>query len=656
MLADFAYYLLLLCLLSSIYGCLASFSAAYFRHLRLYRSAKMASFATLIMTAMAAFLLWTFLFNRDYSLAYVQKVSSSDLPDMYTLAAFWASLEGSHFLWTLLLVFYTAIAQVTYSRDNEPIMPYVSGALQAILSWMFYLAVTHSDPFAVLFPAAKNGTGLNPLLQNPYMAFHPPSLFTGYTALAIPFAYGVAALCYGDITEGWLKTVRRWTLYAWTFLTVGIFLGGRWAYVELGWAGYWAWDPVENSSFLPWLMSTAMLHSILVQDKLGHLKRLTIVLAFFAFFFSFFGTFITRSGVISSVHSFAQSPIGPNYLVFLAVLLTAFLLLYAWRAQGILPSDTEKVWGVSKESALLLTQFLVLAFAAIIFLGTMYPIISESLTGVRFNIQAPYFNTFAPYIGLGFVLAIGAGNLMHYQSGKIKGGRKAWLFALLVALVPSAVFLHEGEVWQSAGFNLAAQVIGVYLCFWTMCCLMIDLAVRLGDLRYNVRLLVRKNLSYLGSFFAHLGVLVAVLGFLGNYRGLDKTVTLSQGQSAHLMGYEFNFDKVMVRRQQNMTLYEAPLALMKDGVLIDHLVPARAKYPTSEELYHEIGLYSVFWHDVYGVLSDFDKQSGLEATFELHVNPTVKLVWISLYLMVLGGLLSLADGLRGSSLRQRNLV
>ncbi len=652
MLADFAYFLLLLCLFSSIYGALASFAAAKYRHLRLFRSAKMASFATLGLALLAAGLLWGLLLSRDFSVAYVHKISSSDLPFTYTLAAFWASLEGSHFLWTLLLAVYTAIAQASYAKDNEVIMPYVSGTLQAILAWMFYLAVFHSDPFAPLFPAPLEGNGLNPLLQNPYMTFHPPSLFTGYTSLAIPAAYGVAALFYGDINEGWLKSVRRWTLYAWSFLTVGIFLGGRWAYIELGWAGYWAWDPVENSSFLPWLLSTALLHSLLVQDRLGHLKRLSIVLAFFAFFFSFFGTFITRSGVISSVHSFAQSPIGPNYLIFLGALMVLFVCLYALRAQALLPADSEKVWGFSKESALLITQFLLLSFAAIVFIGTLYPIISESITGLRFNIQAPYFNAFAPYLGLAFVLAIGVGNLLSYQSGKIRGGAKAYLWSLLLAIAPTFVFAYFGELSRSQGFVLGIQLLGIFLCFWTLFCLLIDLLVRLSFVRWQVSGFLSRNVSYLGSFLAHIGVLVAVLGFLGNYRGLDKTVTLKHGESTELFGYRFSFDRVETRHVENMTLFEAPLSVHKDGQYIHTVTPARAKYPTSKELFHEVGLYSEFWHDIYGVLADFDKEAGKSATFELHINPTVRLVWLSLYLMVGGSLLCLLDGLRGFRRRE----
>ena len=370
MLADLGFFLLYLCTILSAYSTVSSIFAGRMRHRRLFRSAKIATTASAVLCLLASLILWFLLFQHDYSVAYIFKNSSNDLPPIYRVTAFWSSLEGSHTLWTLLLSIFSAIALWTASRDNEHIMPWVNAALQAVLTWMFYMAISYSDPFVRMFPPMPNGQGMNALLQNPYMAIHPPTLFVGYTALAIPYAYAIAALCYGDVTDGWLRTIRRWALVAWIALSCGVWLGGRWAYVELGWAGYWAWDPVENSSFIPWLLSTALLHSLIVQEKLGHLKRLSIILAVIGFFMSFFGTFLTRSGIVSSVHSFAESPIGPNYLGFLAVLMILFVALYAWRAHAVLPADTDKVWGVSKESALVMTQFLLLTFAAIVVIGT----------------------------------------------------------------------------------------------------------------------------------------------------------------------------------------------------------------------------------------------------------------------------------------------
>ncbi len=490
MLADLGFFLLLMCTILSGYSTLASIGAGRLRHRRLFRSARTAATTSAVFALIASGILWFLLFQRDYTVAYIAKNSSNDLPAMYTLTAFWSSLEGSHTLWTLLLAVFSAIAVWTSSRDNEHIMPWVNMSLQGVLTWMFYMAISHSDPFIRMFPPVPNGQGMNALLQNPYMAIHPPTLFTGYTTLAIPYAYAVAALCYGDVTEGWLRAARRWALISWTFLSAGVWLGGRWAYVELGWAGYWAWDPVENSSFIPWLMATALLHSLLVQEKLGHLKRLSIVLAVVAFFMSFFGTFLTRSGIVSSVHSFAESPIGPNYLTFLAVLMILFSALYAWRADAILPAEVDKAWGISKETMLIVMQFLVITFAAIVVIGTLFPIISEAVTGQRTSIQAPYFNAFAPWIGLGMIVLIGIGNVMRYQTAEIPNFKKMMIVTLIAALPIAAILIIGGDVFATVKpFALGAQLVGIFLCSWSFAILTWDLWRRYSvDLRKNAKL------------------------------------------------------------------------------------------------------------------------------------------------------------------------
>ena len=423
MFGDFGFLLLFLASIESVYSVGASLCSVRLRHAPLLQSAKLGATLVCILTLSAALLLGFLFYSHDFSLQYVQRNSSTDLPLRYLLSAFWAALEGSHLLWTLLLSIVSAVAIWTVAADNRPLLPYLIAALQSVLSWMLILALTYSDPFKPLFPAASQGAGLNALLQNIYMTIHPPSLFTGYTSLSIPFAYSIAAMCYGQFPAGWARVVRRWTLFAWAFLTFGITLGGRWAYVELGWGGYWAWDPVENSSFIPWLFATALLHTLSVQAKVGQLGRMSLLLAMFGFFFSYLGTFITRSGIISSVHSFAQSPIGPAYLSFLFVLAAVALVLYAIRAPK-LSTPSAKSWGISRESALVFTQFLLLLFAMIVCFGTLYPIISEALIGERFNIQAPYFNTFAPYIGFGLAGGIGFGNLLRFQSNRPIGGYK----------------------------------------------------------------------------------------------------------------------------------------------------------------------------------------------------------------------------------------
>jgi cytochrome c-type biogenesis protein CcmF len=652
MLADIGFYLLFLCCLVTGYGVISAVLAGHWRHRQLFKSSKFALTSATMMCLSASVILWILFFQRDYSVEYIYKNSSNDLPMLFTFTAFWCSLEGSHLLWTLLISVFSAIAIWTHSKDNEHIMPYVAASLQAVMCWMYYLLISHSDPFVRMFPALENGQGMNALLQNPYMAIHPPTLFIGYTALAVPAAYAVAALGFGDITEGWLKTTRRWTLFAWCALTAGIILGGRWAYVELGWAGYWAWDPVENSSFIPWIFATALLHSLVVQDKLGQLKRFTLILAFLAFFFSFFGTFITRSGIISSVHSFAESPIGPEYLYFLSGMLLIVAVLYGVRAHSILPPDTDKVWGVSKESALVVTQFLLLTLVAIVCVGTLFPIISEAITGERTTVQAPYFNAFAPWIGLGITVAIAVGNLMRYQTSKIPHGKLIMGSSALIALLPAAGFIYQGEVLKTPKmFALGAQVVGIYLCIWTIMCLTWDLWFRLKDLRFSISLFAQRNLGYFGGYVAHVGMMIMILGFLGNYRGVNKVATLHEGEVVELYGYSLTFDGLKIAEVENTTHYQAHFTVAERGQVIGDFWAARSKYPTSQDLHHEVGVYSRFWHDIYVTLSDFDKETGKRATFEMNINPTVRLVWIATFIMILGGLIAIFDPYRGNRSR-----
>ncbi|MBC7661035.1 MAG: heme lyase CcmF/NrfE family subunit [Chitinophagaceae bacterium] len=654
MFANQGFFLILLGFICSFYGFVAAILAAFWRHRRLYFSSKLALTVTSLLVISASGIMIYSLFQRDYSLAYVMKNSSNDLPQLFTLTAFWSSLEGSHMLWLTLMTIVGTIAAWSHSKDNEHIMPYVLASIQAVICWMLYLAWTHSDPFLANLPAPPNGRGMNELLQNGYMAIHPPMLFTGYTCLVVPFAYSIAALCYGDITEGWLKTIRRWTLVSFIFLTAAITLGGRWAYVELGWGGYWAWDPVENSSFMPWLMATALLHSLLVQDKTGHLKRLSLVLAIAGFFMTFFGTFLTRSGVVSSVHSFAESPIGPNYLMYLAALMLISASIFAFRAPSILPSDTEKVWGVSRESALVVTQFLLISFAAIVLIGTLFPIVSEWLTKQRISVQAPYFNMFAPWVGLGIIFGVAVGNLLRYGSPAVPHGKRIVLSAIVFAIPLTVALVYFGDVMHTATTkNLIAQLVGLYLASWAIGCLIGDLYYRFADIRFKYVLFFKRNLGYFGGWVSHLGILIAIIGFLGNYRGMEHVQTVKAGDSWTYYGLRFEFQAsgVESRQNQNATNFTAPVKVYRGTEFLYDMAPAQSLYPTKNQTFTEVAIEGDFWHDVYLVLADYDKTDGKRATFKLYINPTVRFVWSAIVIICIGGIIALFDRYRGNKSR-----
>jgi len=591
---------------------------------------------------LASGILWIALLTNDFSIDYVFRNSAVDMPPIYLLTSFWSSLEGSHLLWTMIMSIVVSISLLTLREKNEPLLPGLLVCYGFCLTFMTLLLVWASAPLTRLFPVQEFGQGMNALLQNPYMAAHPPSLFAGYCSLIVPFGYAVAALLRGSFTSDWLVSVRRWTLAGWAVLSVGIFLGGKWAYVELGWAGYWAWDPVENSSFMPWLASTSLLHTLLILDKTNRLPRLACVLAGLAFILTFLGTFITRSGVISSVHSFAESNIGPAYLTYIVLWAAILLVLVATRGHLLQGAAQAQTWTVSKESALLFTNFFLLFLLALVCIGTLLPLIVEAVRGVKISIQQPFFNAFAPWIGVGLVALLGVGNLMRWRSGKIEDPVAGLLFPALWALILTAVLTwHKGLDIRSA--------IGFMLVLWTAFVMVMDLVFKLRALRWNGQLLWKFNRPYLGSWIVHLGFLVAIAGFLGGYRGIHAEAVIKHNESIEFYGYTLTNRGMRYSKEYNAT-YAAAIIQAKDSRGdTTEVIPTRSKYTNKDEWLNEIGIHSTFWHDLYLVLAHFDSNTN-QISLKMHVNPTVKFVWTSLVIMVLGALIGLSHRIKRRSL------
>lgn len=644
MIRELGYLLLVFSFLTSFYGALTAFICSLTRQRTLLLSSRICSLYTALFALLTCVLLSYSFYFHDYSILYVYKNSSNDLPVFYRFSALWSSLEGSHLLWTTLLSFCTVCSLWFYHKNNESFLPIVSFCSQSILSWMFFLAVSSSNPFEPAFPVPSDGTGMNELLQNPYMIFHPPSLFLGYTALSIPFCYSLSSMWLGELSKDCLVTMRRWSLFSWIFLTLGVFLGGRWAYVELGWAGYWAWDPVENSSFMPWLFVTAFIHALILIKQSGKYKKLLFVLSFLSFFFCFFGTFITRSGIISSVHSFAQSDVATSYLVFLVILLAVFVVTYSLKGHKDFKSDMTKFPFFYNIDLLVLAQLLFASFAIIILMGTLYPIVSEYITGLRFSVQAPYFNSFAPYIGFSFIVLMTLGNLFKRKDYHSPFKLRVTLTLGSVAVVLSLLFCFNGRVFETTNwYGLMLQLIGVFLCFYSFVLFLYDFFIKYKVSKFTVGKFIKTHLNPFASLLTHLGVLIAVLGFLGNYRGVSKLVTLKRSESFSFYNYQFLFKGLELKQEENVLFYMAPLSLNKGKRELGLIYPARAKYPTKPELIHEIDYFSNFWHDIYVTLIDYDQEHGLWATLDFHINPTVRLVWLSSVFFIFGGILSLVS-------------
>lgn len=635
---EFGYFSLVLGLCLAVYGLGMGLFSVFRPVTGVVHSARNALILVSVTVAIAAATLWYSLLTHDFSVRYAFRNSSVDMPPIYLFTAFWSSLEGSHLLWTLILSTIIAISLSTVRPRNEPLLPGLCAAYGLALTFMMLLNVWASTPLARQFPIGQFGGGMNALLQNPYMAAHPPSLFMGYCSLVVPFAYALAALLRGSFAPDWLVTVRRWSLFGWAILSVGIFLGGKWAYVELGWAGYWAWDPVENSSFMPWLAITAALHTLLVVDKTGRLPRLATFLCMLGFILTFLGTFITRSGVISSVHSFAESNIGPAYLTYVVLLMALSLGLVFSRGYLLQGAARANTWAWSKESTLLFTDFFLLFLLALVGIGTLLPLVVEAVRGVKISIQQPFFNAFAPWVGVGLVALIGLGNLVRWRNGKIDDPVASLAFPALWALVLTAVIAvrKDLDVRSTVGFALV---------FWSAGTLVMDLVFKLRAIRWNGKAFLKFNRPYLGSWIVHMGFLVAIAGFLGAYRGIEQQTTLDLNQSTEFYGYTLTNRGLTYEQAYNYQFVKAKVEAVNpkgDATLVE---PIRSKYTNKEEWLNEIGVHSTFWHDVYLVLASFDTKNQ-QVSLKMHINPTVKLVWTSLVIMVMGALVGLSHRIR----------
>src|SRR5437773_564543 len=409
-------------LLMAAWCATVSFAGGFGRRADLIRSGERAAYSACVFTLLAAIGLWTAMLTRDFSLSYVASQISANMPNVYVFTAFWRGQAGSMLFWALILSLYSAIAVWSNRASNRELMPFVTGTLAVVL--LFFLATTafKANPFTRLDWTPADGKGMNPQLQNPGMAIHPPNLYLGYVATAIPFAFAMAALATRRLDAAWLGVVRRWTLLSWFFLTIGVVLGMWWAYVELGWGGYWAWDAVENAALLPWLTMTAFLHSVMIQEKRGMLKKWNLALVIGSWLLSIMGTFITRSGVISSVHSFTQSNVGYFFLFFLLVAGTASFTLYATRLP-LLTAQARLESMVSREAGFLFNSLLLVGIAFSVLWGTLFPILSEAIQGTKVTVWPPFFNQVNIPLGLALLAMTGVGPLIAWRRASLSNLR-----------------------------------------------------------------------------------------------------------------------------------------------------------------------------------------------------------------------------------------
>ncbi len=581
----------------------------------------------------------------DFSVVNVATNSHSSKPMIFKVAASWGNHEGSMVMWVLILAFYGALVAM-FGKNLPPSFKARALAVQGLISvgFLTFLLLT-SNPFLRLDPAPVDGNGFNPLLQDVALAAHPPMLYAGYVGLSMAYAFAVAALIEGRVDASWARWVRPWTLLAWCLLTLGIALGSYWAYYELGWGGWWFWDPVENASFMPWLAATALLHSAIVVEKRGALKSWTILLAILAFSLSLLGTFLVRSGVLTSVHAFAVDPARGVYILGLLIIaIGGSLALYAWRAPQ-LKSTTSVFAPVSREGALLLNNLLLATSCATVLLGTLYPLILETIDGSKISVGPPYFNaTFGPLM-LPLLIAVPIGSMMSWKRGDLLGV----LSRLKVAIGITLAIVIGHLVWtQGKG---ALVIIGLGVAWWVIFGSLVELAERVQLFRIPLaRSLKRAGglpRSAYAMAIAHMGLGVMMVGVVASSAWQsERILVMKPGDSVELAGYNFALEEVAEHEGPNYIARRAVIAVTSGDSDVANLTPEMRFYPVERQPTSEAGIHSNALRDLYAVLADPPQgQTAEEAgyTVRLYHNPMVTWIWAGVVMMGIAGAVSLTD-------------
>ncbi len=577
-----------------------------------------------------AMLAWSFLRN-DFSLLYVASNSNSQLPEIYRFAAVWGGHEGSLLLWVLVLSGWT-IAVTALSRTlPREVAARITGVMGAVSIGFLAFILFTSNPFLRLSPVPFDGNDLNPLLQDPAMALHPPMLYMGYVGFSVAFAFAVASLLAGRVDQEWTRWARPWTTAAWVFLTVGIALGSWWAYYELGWGGWWFWDPVENASFMPWLVGTALMHSLAVTEKRGIFKGSTLLLAIAAFSLSLIGTFLVRSGVLVSVHSFAADPTrGLFILTFLAVVIGTALGLYAWRAPSLDRAVGFKPF--SRESFLLVNNILLCIAAGLIFLGTVYPLVLDALDAGKISVGPPYFETAFMIPMVPLLVAVGVGMHTAWRSASVADVTRK-------LRIPAAIALASGilvPLVVYGGGNGALTIAGVATAAWLIITSLLD------PVRQVVGRGPRITQSALGMSVAHLGLGLFVLGVtVTSTFGLATDQRIAPGETARVGDYEISFKGTRPLAGPNYQALRGEVSVTRNGKEIGTLYPEKRTYLVRSSAMTEAGIDAGWSRDLFVALGD---PLGDDAwSVRLQYKPLVRFIWLGAIVMALGGILAGTD-------------
>lgn len=635
----------------AVYAILASVLGARRKDAQLVASGEHGAFGVAIFLTLAALALWQAIFADNFRVEYVAGYSNRALPAYYKFTALWAGMKGSLLFWGWLLSLFSALCILLYRRKQSVLMPYVTAINTAVTLFFIGLITFVTPPFEMLNFMPADGRGLNPLLQHPAMAIHPPVLYLGYVGFTIPYAFALAALLSGQLGNEWLKITRRWTIIPWFFLGVGMMLGGKWAYMELGWGGYWAWDPVENAAMMPWLTGTAFLHSVMIQEKKNMLRVWNMVLIILTFTLCIFGTFLTRSGVISSVHSFTTSSLGPLFLAFVGLIAIASSWILILRSH-ILRSPVRMEAVVSRESTFLLNNVVFLGACFAVFWGTVFPVVSEAVRGVKITVGAPWFNAVLVPISLFLLLLTGIGPLVAWRKSSLAQMRKIFAIPVTGALLALVLFVAFGirHVYALISFTLSVFVT-----------VTIVLEFHRGALArghssgeaYPVALwhLLLRNRRRYGGYIVHFGMVLLFVGVTGMAFTQEIEGQVKPGESLKLRNYELVYQTTEQHSDPNKVVIQATMTVKRDGKVVDTIYPQKHFYVVQEQPTTEVALFSNLREDLYVVLGAHQPETNA-ATFHVYLNPLVTWVWIGGLVLTLGTLITLLPEPRDSRRQQ----
>ncbi len=588
-----------------------------------------------------ALLLLVYAFLRfDFSVRYVAMTTSLQTPYYYRITAVWGALEGSIMLWTWMVALYTLIVILRHRHNARELYPWVLTTMLTVIAFFLLVMTIPAPPFERLSPIPANGRGLNPLLEDSGMITHPVALYLGFTGFTVPFAFAIAALATGRVGDRWITLTRRWTIVAWYFLSLGLLIGGWWSYHVLGWGGYWAWDPVENAAFMPWLTGTAFLHSVMIQERRRMLKLWNIGLVIMTFSLTLFGTFLTRSGVIASVHAFTQGSIGVFFLSFLSLVVLASLGLLAWR-WDVLAAEGELDSVVSRESAFLLNNVLLVAATFTVFFGTVFPLLSEALRGVKVSVGMPFFNQVNIPVFLSLIFLMGVGPLIAWRRASGDNLRRNFLWPVVAGVVAATIFF-------ALGVRSALAVLSLALTVFVTATIAVDFVratrarLRMGESVFPAMggLLVRHNRRY-GGFAIHLGILVIAVGVTGSQAwSLHREATVKKGESLELAGYKFQFNGLNGREESNHFVVESSFTVTNGKPRAEEMKPAKKFYPQEQSPIAHVDYRLGLKEDLYLVLGDFERD-GSQATVKVQVNRMVSWIWIGGLVLTLGTALAI---------------